>query len=71
MQRSGCGADVCARIALIRALVRTGAKLVVVEQEKRPLEDEVGVLLRYTDPGCRSDPSPGRGCGCGSHAVLG
>ncbi|MDN3028979.1 hypothetical protein PH203_45350 [Streptomyces sp. S.PB5] len=36
--------------ALIRALVRTGAELVVVEREELPLEDGVGVLLRYTDP---------------------
>ncbi|MGX4695274.1 baeRF2 domain-containing protein [Streptomyces sp. JNUCC 63] len=35
--------------ALIRALVRTGAELVVVEREELPLEDGVGVLLRYTD----------------------
>ncbi|MFI7292705.1 hypothetical protein [Streptomyces sp. NPDC050121] len=37
--------------ALIRALVRTGAELVVVAREELPLEDGVGVLLRYTDPG--------------------
>ncbi|MFI7300977.1 hypothetical protein [Streptomyces sp. NPDC050121] len=37
--------------ALIRALVRTGAELVVVPREELPLEDGVGVLLRYTDPG--------------------
>ncbi|MFH8773687.1 cupredoxin domain-containing protein [Streptomyces sp. NPDC017958] len=37
--------------ALIRALVRTGAELVVVSREELPLEDGVGVLLRYTDPG--------------------
>ncbi|MFG2030746.1 hypothetical protein [Streptomyces sp. NPDC048825] len=35
--------------ALIRALVRTGAELVGVEREELPLEDGVGVLLRYTD----------------------
>ncbi|MFF4568211.1 hypothetical protein [Streptomyces sp. NPDC001410] len=37
--------------ALIRALVRTGAELVVVPREELPLEDGVGVLLRYTEPG--------------------
>ncbi|WP_230195893.1 hypothetical protein [Streptomyces coriariae] len=37
--------------ALIRALVRTGAELVVVPREELPLEDAVGVLLRYPDPG--------------------
>jgi len=37
--------------ALIRALVGTGAELVVVEREELSLEDGVGVLLRYTDPG--------------------
>jgi hypothetical protein len=35
--------------ALIRALVRTGAELVVVEREELPMEGGVGVLLRYTD----------------------
>ncbi|MFD6227448.1 hypothetical protein ACFWFZ_11275 [Streptomyces sp. NPDC060232] len=39
--------------ALIRALVRTGAELVVVPREELPLEDGVGALLRYTDPEAR------------------
>jgi hypothetical protein len=37
--------------ALIRALVGTGAELVVVEREELPQEDGVGVLLRYIGPG--------------------
>ncbi|MFF4550163.1 hypothetical protein [Streptomyces sp. NPDC001435] len=37
--------------ALVRALIRTGADLVVVPREELPLEDGVGALLRYTDPG--------------------
>lgn len=40
--------------ALIRALVRTGAELVVVPRAEMPLEDGVGALLRYTDPGVPS-----------------
>ncbi|MFI1731136.1 hypothetical protein ACH40E_18285 [Streptomyces acidicola] len=36
---------------LMRALVRTGAELVLMEREELPLEDGVGVLLRYTGPG--------------------
>lgn len=37
--------------ALIRALVRTGAELVAVPRQRVPLEDGVGVLLRYFDRG--------------------
>ncbi|ALO92365.1 hypothetical protein SHL15_1188 [Streptomyces hygroscopicus subsp. limoneus] len=37
--------------ALVRALVRTGAELVVVPREELPLVDGVAALLRYTDPG--------------------
>ncbi|MEU9379569.1 hypothetical protein AB0D38_00565 [Streptomyces sp. NPDC048279] len=37
--------------ALIRAMVRTGAELVVVPREELSLGDGVGALLRYTDPG--------------------
>ncbi|OLZ63140.1 hypothetical protein AV521_39760 [Streptomyces sp. IMTB 2501] len=37
--------------SLVRVLVRTGVELVVVEREELPLEDGVGALLRYTDPG--------------------
>ncbi|MGR3939542.1 hypothetical protein [Streptomyces sp. BRA346] len=37
--------------ALIRALACTGAELVVVPWDELPLEDRVGALLRYTDPG--------------------
>ncbi|WKX69153.1 hypothetical protein [Streptomyces sp. XD-27] len=40
--------------ALIRALVRTGAELVVVPRTELPLVEGVGVLLRYTDPDTRS-----------------
>ncbi|WP_164492729.1 hypothetical protein [Streptomyces lydicus] len=36
--------------ALIRALVRTGAELVVVPRVGLPLEEGVGALLRYVDP---------------------
>ncbi|MGO4459763.1 hypothetical protein AB4039_21055 [Streptomyces sp. M-16] len=37
--------------ALVRALVGTGAELVVVPQDELPLRDGVGALLRYTDAG--------------------
>ncbi|MEU1889564.1 hypothetical protein [Streptomyces pristinaespiralis] len=37
-----------AESALIRAVVGTGAELVVVPREELPLNDGVGVLLRYT-----------------------
>lgn len=40
--------------ALIRAVVGTGAELVVVTQEELPLNDGVGVLLRYSDPSAPS-----------------
>ncbi|MGP3982922.1 baeRF2 domain-containing protein [Streptomyces sp. KR80] len=40
--------------ALIRAVVGTGAELVVVPQDDLPLDDGVGVLLRYAD---RATPS--------------
>lgn len=40
--------------ALMRALVGTGAELVVVPQHVVPLQDGVGALLRYSDPGTPS-----------------
>ncbi|GAA3368213.1 hypothetical protein GCM10020367_05650 [Streptomyces sannanensis] len=40
--------------ALVRALVGTGAELVVVPEQVLPLQDGVGALLRYTDPGTPS-----------------
>ncbi|MFF4650760.1 hypothetical protein [Streptomyces sp. NPDC001380] len=36
--------------ALIRAVVGTGAELVVVDREELPLDDGLGVLLRYPHP---------------------
>ncbi|MFG2882724.1 hypothetical protein ACGFYV_10465 [Streptomyces sp. NPDC048297] len=40
--------------ALVRALVGTGAELVVVPEGELRLHEGVGALLRYTDPGTRS-----------------
>ncbi|MER6997933.1 hypothetical protein [Streptomyces sp. NPDC000410] len=40
--------------ALVRALVGTGAELVVVPGSELPLREGVGALLRYTDPGTPS-----------------
>lgn len=40
--------------ALIRALVGTGAELVVVPESELRLYEGVGGLLRYTDPGTPS-----------------
>ena len=40
--------EVAADSALLRALVGTGAELVVLPREELPLEDGVGVVLRYT-----------------------
>jgi hypothetical protein len=40
--------------ALLRALVRTGAELIVVPRDELPMGDGVGVLLRYADPGNRA-----------------
>lgn len=37
--------------ALVRALVGTGAELVVVPESELRLYEGVGALLRYTDPG--------------------
>lgn len=40
--------------ALVRALVGTGAELVVVPESELRLYEGVGALLRYTDPGTPS-----------------
>lgn len=43
--------DQPADAALLHASARTGAELIVVDPDRVPLTDGVGVLLRYREPG--------------------
>ncbi|WP_406186018.1 hypothetical protein [Streptomyces sp. NBC_01006] len=50
----GAASEGLADEALVRALVGTGAELVVVPQDDLPLREGVGALFRYTDAGTPS-----------------